>query len=123
MSTAHPPVAHLDAHAEEHHHPGVGTYVVVGVVLAIITGLEIVLYYVVQGLPPEHWLHESNATILIIMSAVKFVTVVGFFMHLKFDGPMFRYMFGFGLMIAAGVISALLLLFRVYPTPGAGLHH
>jgi cytochrome c oxidase subunit 4 len=123
MSAAHPPAAHLDTHAEGHNHPGVGAYVVIGAILAVITFLEIILYYVVQGLPADHWLHESNATILIMMSGVKFATVVGYFMHLKFDGPMFRYMFGFGLMIAAAVISALLLLFRIYPTPGAGLHH
>jgi cytochrome c oxidase subunit 4 len=121
MSAAHPPTAHLDPHANVdtvgHHHPGNGTYVIVGVVLAIITALEIALYYAVQDLGPGNPLHDWNATLLMIMSALKFVTVIGFFMHLKFDGPLFRYMFGFGLFVAAGIISALLLLFRIYPYP------
>jgi caa(3)-type oxidase subunit IV len=113
MSVAHPPAAHAEAHAAEHDHPGPRTYVIVGVVLAIITALEIALYYV----PSSNPITAFNTPILLVMSAAKFVTVVGFFMHLKFDAPIFRYMFGFGLMIAASIITALLFLFSIYPLP------
>ena len=122
MSVAHPPATHAEAHAAEHDHPGPGTYVAVGAVLAVITALEIALYYV----PHSNPITQFNTPILLVMSALKFVIVVGFFMHLKFDAPILRYMFAFGLFIAASVITALILLFRIYPfpaPPGPGVLH
>jgi hypothetical protein len=45
------------------------------------------------------------------------VLVVGFYMHLKFDAPLFTGVFGFGLMVAGSIITALLFLFGQYPLP------
>ena len=120
MSAAHPAASQPQAHghAEEHAHPTARTYIIVGVILAVITGLEIWVYGVEQ-------LKAFLAPILIVMSATKFVLVVGFYMHLKFDDRYFRYMFGFGLFIAASVIIVLMLLFSYYalpPQPGPTLH-
>jgi len=41
--------------------------------------------------------------------------VVGFYMHLKFDHPLFTGVFGFGLMVGGSVITALIFLFAQYP--------
>ena len=60
------------------------------------------------------------ASILLVLSAVKFATVVGFFMHLRFDNPLFLAVFGFGLAVAGSVITAFMFLFGQYPQPPHG---
>ncbi|HEY3057861.1 MAG TPA: cytochrome C oxidase subunit IV family protein [Chloroflexota bacterium] len=111
MSTEH----HLASGHEgmEHAHPGAKTYTIVGVVLAIITMLEVWAY-------TQEFLRPGLVFILLVLSATKFVLVVGFYMHLKFDHPLFTGVFGFGLAVGASVITALLFLFRYYPFP---IHH
>jgi cytochrome c oxidase subunit 4 len=54
-----------------------------------------------------------------VLSACKFAMVVGFYMHLRFDHPLFLGVFGFGLVVAGSVITALMFLFGQYPLP----HH
>jgi len=97
----------------EHAHPGAKTYTIVGVILAIITLLEVWAY-------TQEFLRPALVPILLVLSATKFVLVVGFYMHLKFDHPLFTGVFGFGLAVGASVITALLFLFRSYPFP---VHH
>jgi cytochrome c oxidase subunit 4 len=106
---------HLESHdgGLEHAHPGPRTYTLVGVVLAIITLVE-VWAYTQESIRP--WL----VPILLTLSAAKFVLVVGFYMHLKFDHPLFTGVFGFGLAVGASVITALIFLFHQYPYP---THH
>jgi cytochrome c oxidase subunit 4 len=48
---------------------------------------------------------------LLIMSAMKFVIVVMFYMHLKYDHRLFRVLFTGPLLIAALTLLALLFLF------------
>ncbi len=64
------------------------TYIKIAVILAIITTLEVVIYYI-------DWFHTSGALVpfLAIMSLVKFITVVSYFMHLKVDDKRYRYIF------------------------------
>ena len=50
---------------------------------------------------------------LLIMMAVKFVIVVSYFMHLKFDNKIFR-MFYLGLILAVGVYCAALATFQFF---------
>ena len=98
--------------AVEHAHPGPRTYTIIGVFLALITGLEVWVYNVEAVRP-------YLVLILLPLSAVKFATVVGAYMHLRFDHPIFTGIFGFGLLVAASVITALMFLFGQYPLP----HH
>ena len=102
--------AHGDHAALEHPHPGPRTYVLVGVILAIITGVEVFAY-------TQESVKAVLVPILLVLSATKFVLVVGFYMHLKFDHPLLTGVFGFGLAVAASVITALLFLFHQYPLP------
>jgi len=97
----------------EHAHPGPRTYVLVGVVLAIITMVEVWAYN-------QQELRPILVPLLLTLSAVKFVTVVGFYMHLRFDHPLFTGVFGFGLAVAGSVITALMFLFGQYPLPHHG---
>ena len=87
------------AHAE--HHPGVIEYAQIGLVLFIITCVEVAAYYV--GLS-----HNSLVAALLVMSAVKFTLVVLWFMHLRFDSRLFSIMFLIGLFTAAAVFTVVL---------------
>ena len=110
---AHHEIAHSEGgeHGElEHAHPGPRTYVLIGVVLALITAVEVFAY-------TQESIKPILVPILLILSATKFVLVVGFYMHLKFDHPLLTGVFGFGLAVAASVITALLFLFHQYPLP------
>jgi cytochrome c oxidase subunit 4 len=103
-------VEHHDEHAVEHAHPGPKTYVIVGVILAIITLTEVWAY-------TQEELKPVLVPVLLVLSALKFVLVVGFYMHLRFDHPLFTGVFGFGLAVGASVITAFLFLFGQYPLP------
>ena len=48
------------------------------------------------------------------MMAIKFFTVVLYFMHLKFDNRLFGMLFYTGLFLAIGVYSAALLTFHFF---------
>ena len=107
MSTEH--LAHdAGGHEAEHAHPGPKTYTIVGVILAIITLIEVWAYN-------QPFLRPALVPILLVLSAVKFATVVGFYMHLRFDNPLFLAVFGFGLAVAGSVITAFMFLFGQSP--------
>ena len=99
-------------HELEHAHPGAKTYVIVGVILALITVAEVFFY-------TQESVRAFLVILLLVLSASKFAMVVGFYMHLRFDHPLFLGVFGFGLMVAGSIITALMFLFGQYPLP----HH
>ena len=49
--------------------------------------------------------------LLLVLSALKFVLVVLFYMHLKFDNRFFAFLFSGPLLLAIGVMIGLLFLF------------
>ena len=85
-------------HAPEHSHPSPTKYVGIAVFLAIVTALEVALYYITM---PE-WL---VVVLLLVLATMKFAIVAGFFMHLKFDSPMLRRLFVTGLILAGVVYT------------------
>ena len=96
-----------DAHgAAAHAHPTWSTYWKVAVVLTIITIVEVWVYYI-----PAFVASRAFVPSLLIMSAVKFVIVVMFYMHLKYDHKLFRALFTGPLLIAIATLAALLFLF------------
>jgi cytochrome c oxidase subunit IV len=103
--TAHATAA--DEHA--HEHPTPGTYTKVGMVLFILTALEVALYEITFG---EHAgalgdLRTVFVPVLLALSFAKFALVAMFYMHLKQDHRLFAGVFVFPLIIAAVVILAL----------------
>jgi cytochrome c oxidase subunit IV len=96
-----------DGTPHEHEHPGELTYIKVAVTLSIITMIEVAIWYV-------DWVRDVGLLVptLLILSSIKFIAVVGFFMHLKFDDRRFTFMFGAGLAVAASIILALMALFH-----------
>ena len=84
------------AHVEEH--PTWSTYWKVALILTIITAVEVSAYYIPAG--ENSWVYVPR---MLVMSAVKFVIVVAYYMHLKYDHKLFRALFT-GPVIVAGVI-------------------
>jgi cytochrome c oxidase subunit 4 len=103
---ASPRPGHSPAHSTEH--ASVKTYWIVAAVLGIITAIELAALYV-PGLP-----NGVLVTALLVMSAAKFALVVGIFMHLRYDSPIFRTMFVGPLLIAVCIILALMALFSAF---------
>ncbi len=101
-------------HAEtEHAHPSASLYAKVGLILFVLTALEVGLYEITYG---EH-AGAASASIrpffvplLLLMSAAKFALVAMFYMHLKQDHRLFTGVFVFPLIIAAIIIVALIVL-------------
>ena len=92
--------------AQEHGHATVRTYILIAVVLALITIAEVAALYI-PGLPVG-----LVITAFLLLSAIKFVLVVSFYMHLKYDSRFFTGLFGFFLLTAMGVAIAFIALFH-----------
>src|SRR6478609_4311876 len=103
-------VPHGEEHDEDHAHPGELTYVKVAAVLAMITVLEVAIYYI-------QWFHDSGTLVpfLLVLSAIKFATVVSYFMHLKFDPRLLSWTFIFGVSFGAALILSFIALFHYHP--------
>ena len=112
MAESHGAASHAGEgdHAQAHGggHASVRTYVNVAIVLAVITAVEVATLYI-PGIP-----NGILVTSLLLMSAVKFVLVVGFFMHLRYDHPIMRSLFIGPLIIAICIILALMALFSAF---------
>ena len=93
-----------DTHA--HDHPTWSTYKWVALILVVITVIEVWVYYIPQFVASRLFVPS-----LLIMSAAKFVIVVMFYMHLKYDHKLFRALFAGPLIIAVLTIISLLFLF------------
>ena len=94
---------HEDTH--EHGMSDAG-YIKIAVILALITALEVSTYYVDFG--------PLFMPALLIMMVVKFVMVVSYFMHLKFDSKMFSFLFYTGLGLAIFVYCTALATFKFF---------
>lgn len=94
--------------ASERTHPGTAVYLIVATFLALLTGMEISVFYV-------HALQPVLVPLLLLLSAAKFVLVVMFYMHLRFDRRAYGAVFLFELFFAAAVIVSLLALFAAFP--------
>lgn len=98
-----------DPEDHAHDHPSEMVYIKVALVLVAITAIEVAIWYI-------QWFHDSGALIptLSVLSIVKFVTVVGYYMHLKFDDSRYRYTFLCGLVLSASIVTALVVLMRTH---------
>jgi cytochrome c oxidase subunit 4 len=89
-----------------HGHPTDALYVKVALILAALTALEVSTYYVDFG--------PLFLPVLLILMAVKFVVVVLFFMHLRFDSKLFGRVFWSGLILAVAVYVGALTSFEFW---------
>jgi cytochrome c oxidase subunit 4 len=86
---------HHEAHQKEH--PSDWMYIKVALFLGVLTALEVSTYF---------W-EDASTTALVAtlfpMMIIKFAVVVAYFMHLRYDNPLFRRVFVFGLVLAVVV--------------------
>ncbi|MBL0938721.1 MAG: cytochrome C oxidase subunit IV family protein [Gemmatimonadaceae bacterium] len=95
------------AHAEHHEeHPTWSTYWKVALILTIITAVEVSAYYIPAW--ENSWIYVPS---MLIMSAVKFVIVVLYYMHLKYDHKLFKALFTGPLIVASLTLIGLMFLF------------
>jgi cytochrome c oxidase subunit 4 len=107
-SSHEPHAANVDhaAMGIDKEHPTWSTYWKVAVILTLITVVEVWIYYI-----PAFVASRLFVPSLLIMSAVKFFTVVAFYMHLRYDHKLFRVLFTGPLIIAVTTIIGLMFLF------------
>ncbi len=95
-----------DEYGEHHHGATDRQYIIIALILAAITAAEVTLTYLDVG--------ALFLPALLIMMAAKFLIVVSYFMHLKFDNKIFSFMFYLGLILAVGVYCAALATFQFF---------
>ena len=85
------------------HHGTPAFYVLIGAILSVITIVEVWAF---------SWQTLGGLLVpfMLVLSLAKFVLVVGFFMHLKFDRKYYAWIFTACMLIGIGIFVALLLL-------------
>lgn len=107
MSTATEHSTDHDAgHGEAHHGASDKQYIVIALILAALTAIEVSTYYVDFG--------PLFMPTLFVLMIVKFVIVASFFMHLRFDNKIFTYLFYSGLFLAVAVYAGALATFKFF---------
>jgi len=101
--TATDSATEVEATSDLHEHPSDWAYVKIAAILAGITGLEVSTYFVSVG--------DALIPSLMVMMVVKFWLVITWFMHLRFDGKIFKRLFLGGLFLAASVYLITLTVF------------
>ena len=81
-------------------------YIVIALMLVALTAIEIAISYLDTG--------AFEVPLLLILMAVKFLTVVGYFMHLKFDNRLFAVMFYTGLGLAISLYTVVIATFHFF---------
>jgi cytochrome c oxidase subunit 4 len=97
------------AHAE--YHPSTREYLRVGLILFVLTCIEVALSYSsISG-----W---KLIALLLTCTVIKFTMVIGYFMHLKFDNGRFSRVFALGAIGAITLYVIVLLTFNVWARVG-----
>jgi cytochrome c oxidase subunit 4 len=100
---------HPEGEVHSHHeHPSDWLYVKVALCLALLTALEVSTYF---------WKSASTTALVAVlfpMMIIKFGTVIMYFMHLKYDNPIFKRVFLFGLSLAVVVFVVMLTAFNFF---------
>lgn len=90
--------------AVEHAHPGPVTYIKIAVVLAILTVTEVAVYYIPA-------LSSIIVPLLITLSLAKFVLVIMYYMHLKYDPKLLSGIFLWGMFVAVAIVLAMIAIY------------
>jgi cytochrome c oxidase subunit 4 len=90
--------------AEHRPHPTPPQYWRIAAFLAAVTALEVAMFYIDRELE----LGFLNTAVLVTLSAVKFLVVVGWFMHVRFERPMISRFFTAGFVLACSLYLVVL---------------
>ena len=80
-------------------------YIKIAVILTIVTIIEVAIYYVSA-------LRGLLVPALLVLSTAKFILVISYFMHLKFENKLLTWMFVAGLFISIAVMIAMVSVFQ-----------
>lgn len=97
-----------EAEEHVHDHPSDLQYVKIALILGVITAAEVGTYF---------WEGASTLGLVLVlfpMMIAKFAIVTGYFMHLKYDSPLFKRVFVFGLVLAVVVFMIALFAFEFW---------
>ena len=100
---------------EEHKGASVRTYLIIGVVLAVVT--------IIEAATPGVWKGSRAvlAALLLFMSFAKALLVAGYYMHLRFDSRVYTIIMLLAIMIILYFLGLLLIRLPVVPgTSGLG---
>ena len=102
-------VDHGVDHGASGAHPTEAQYIKIALLLAVVTAVEVGLYYTKlnQGV---------TNTFLLALAGFKFVMVAAYFMHLKFDNHIVRRLFITGFVLATFCYIAYMLTLGVFIT-------
>lgn len=95
-------------------HPTDKQYMLIALILAVITGIEVTVSYT-KGLG------DASNPLLLALAAIKFFMVVAYFMHLKFDNRVLRRFLITGIILAAVVYTIVFLTLGIF-TSKHGIH-
>lgn len=96
---------HADAH-----HPSTKDYVRIAIFLAVLTAIEVALFYVNEAVDMNGW----DGPLLVGLSTIKFIVVVGWFMHLRFEDSFLSKFFAAGFVLAMSLYGIMLLAFGAF---------
>ena len=84
-------------------HPTPKQYVQIAIVLGVLTAIEVALYYT------EDIVGIFTDPLLMILAIGKFVIVVGWFMHLRFENKLVNRFFVWGMILALFLFAIVML--------------
>lgn len=94
----------------EHEHPSDWQYIKIALILAVLTAIEVFTYF-----QSVHRMGDAALYVLLtVLMVLKFIYVVAWFMHLKFDSVLFKRIFITGIALALGVYLIMLTAFRIW---------
>jgi cytochrome c oxidase subunit 4 len=99
---------------DSHAHPTSKQYVQIAILLAIVTAIEVALFYVNEAVDMQGW----DAPLLVVLSFLKFVVVIGWYMHLRFEKSTLTKFFTAGFVLALLLYTAVLGTFGVIALTG-----
>ena len=84
-------------------HPSPRQYVQIAIILGVLTAIEVALYYT------EDIVGVFTDPLLMILAVGKFVIVVGWFMHLRFENKLVNRFFVGGMVLALFLFAIVML--------------
>lgn len=96
---------------QEHHvlHPTPAQYIRIAIGLATLTAIEVGLFYINNAVN----LGWINTAALLTLAFLKFVIVIGWYMHLRYEKTVVSRFFGFGFTLAFTLYAVVLIGFGV----------
>jgi len=91
----------------EHHvsHPSPAQYVKIAIGLAVLTAIEVALFYINNALG----LGWINTAALLTLAFLKFFVVVGWYMHIRYEKATVSRFFIFGFVLAFSLYGVVLI--------------